>query len=352
METPNRTWLGTVVFLDVISYTQLPVSDQIKVKNNLTQIIQQAISHVAERDRIIMDTGDGAALCFLGDPEDALFAGMNMLDLVKQNRHIRAPQYSLRIGVNLGPVKLIKDINGRQNVLGDGINVAQRVMSFAGPNQMYVSRSFYEVIGCLSTEYAELFDYQGIRKDKHVREHEVYQVKVALDGPPSITEIIPVDTEERPVLQPDSAGRAAPGKPLDSDAVAYAGQLLSEYFGPLGKVLANKTAKSASSVEEFHRKLAAAIDDEAHRNKFLMSVELETEKAPAPGPSAAPAGPAIDEVALHAVELELAKHVGPLAKILVKAASKRTSSKKEIIEILSREISDEISRKQFLDSVH
>ena len=40
-----------------------------------------ALEHVAPRDRIILDTGDGAAVTFMGDPEDALFAAMAMRDL-------------------------------------------------------------------------------------------------------------------------------------------------------------------------------------------------------------------------------------------------------------------------------
>jgi hypothetical protein len=62
------------------------------------------------------------------------------------------------------------------NIIGDGINVAQRVMSFSRPGQLLVSRSFYEVVSCLSRDYMNLFRHEGSRTDKHVREHEVYSV--------------------------------------------------------------------------------------------------------------------------------------------------------------------------------
>lgn len=70
----------------------------------------------------------------------------------------------------------MRDINSQLNIIGDGINVAQRVMSFADPGQLLVSRSFFEVVSCLSREYAALFGYVGARTDKHVRAHEVYLV--------------------------------------------------------------------------------------------------------------------------------------------------------------------------------
>ena len=79
----------------------------------------------------------------------------------------------------MGPVKLVQDINGQRNLIGDGINVAQRVMSFANPEQVLVSRSYFEVISRLSQEYAKLFHYEGSRADKHVREHQVYSVSPA-----------------------------------------------------------------------------------------------------------------------------------------------------------------------------
>jgi hypothetical protein len=49
-------------------------------------------------------------------------------------------------------------------------------MSFARPGQLLVSRSFYEVVSCLSRDYASLFRHEGSRTDKHVRDHEVYSV--------------------------------------------------------------------------------------------------------------------------------------------------------------------------------
>jgi hypothetical protein len=87
-----------------------------------------------------------------------------------------ASEVPVRLGVNLGPVRLVKDLNGQMNIIGDGINVAQRVMSFARPGQLLVSRSFYEVVSCLSRDYLNLFRHEGSRTDKHVREHEVYSV--------------------------------------------------------------------------------------------------------------------------------------------------------------------------------
>jgi len=168
MESSGRTLVCSVLFLDIVEYSKKPVSEQLQLKQEFNRVLTKALEPVPARDRIILDTGDGAAVTFMGDPEDALFASMAVRD--------SAGALAARLGVNLGPVRLVKDLNGQLNIIGDGINVAQRVMSFARPGQLLVSRSFYEVVSCLSRDYASLFHHEGARTDKHVREHDVYSV--------------------------------------------------------------------------------------------------------------------------------------------------------------------------------
>ena len=171
----NRTVICSVVFLDVIEYSQKPVAEQSQLKERLNVLLSEALANVAPNDRVILDTGDGAALSFLGDPEDALFASLTLRDAVAAVDP-SVPEMQVRIGINLGPVRLVKDLNGQLNIIGDGINVAQRVMGFAEPGQILVSRSYYEVVSRLSKDYEKLFHYEGSRTDKHVREHEVYAI--------------------------------------------------------------------------------------------------------------------------------------------------------------------------------
>jgi class 3 adenylate cyclase len=168
MESSSRTLVCSVLFLDIVEYSKKPVAEQLELKQAFNKVLAAALEQVPARDRIILDTGDGAAVTFMGDPEDALFASIAVRD--------QAGGVPVRLGVNLGPVRLVKDLNDQINIIGDGINVAQRVMSFARPGQLLVSRSFYEVVSCLSRDYAWMFQHEGARTDKHVREHEVYSV--------------------------------------------------------------------------------------------------------------------------------------------------------------------------------
>lgn len=178
----NKTSICSIVFLDIIEYSTKRDSEQIEVKNQFNALINNALKGTAETDRIILDTGDGAAIAFQGSPEDALFISLTIRDeILKSNTESAIPLY-VRFGINLGPVRVVKDINNRPNIVGDGINVAQRIMSFAKPNQILVSRSYYEVTSRLTQETSQMFDYSGIKHDKHVREHEVYSVRPHQDA--------------------------------------------------------------------------------------------------------------------------------------------------------------------------
>jgi hypothetical protein len=177
IDRDNRTFICSVVYYDIADYSTKSVEVQIRLKEKLNRFTTEAIKNVAVNDRIILDTGDGAAICFLGDPEDALFVAMSLRDAVLNaaGRFTNDPLL-VRFGINLGPVKLVNDINNQKNIIGDGINVGQRIMSFAEPGQILVSRSYFEVVSCLTQEYATLFHYLGMRADKHIRKHEIYSI--------------------------------------------------------------------------------------------------------------------------------------------------------------------------------
>jgi class 3 adenylate cyclase len=171
-ERGNKTIMCSVLFLDIAGYSKMPVSGQIALRNSFNTLLAEAIREVPAGDRIILDTGDGAAVSFIGDVEDALNTALRLREsLLGEGEHL-----PVRMGINLGPVRLVMDINGQPNIVGDGINVAQRVMGFADPGQILVSRSYYDAVSRLSHDYADMFHYQGSHTDKHVREHEIFAI--------------------------------------------------------------------------------------------------------------------------------------------------------------------------------
>ncbi len=184
----KRSTSATVLFFDVVGYTKQPVNKQIKIKKQFNQLVSASLDALGEDERIILDTGDGAAIGFLHHPEDALQVARQFREAVIGNRHKDYPELNVRTGIHLGPVNIVKDMNGQSNMVGDGINDAQRVMSFAEVDQILISRPYYDFISRLSDEYANLFQYRGVKQDKHGREHALYELVdfVATEEKPSV----------------------------------------------------------------------------------------------------------------------------------------------------------------------
>lgn len=344
-DSQGRTWLCSVVFLDIASFTGRPVAQQIEIKQHLQDITTDAVRQTPAQDRIMIDTGDGAALCFFGDPEDALFAALNIRAAVISDAVALSAPYELRIGINLGPVKVVRSISGQRNPLGDGINNAQRVMTFAQPNQILVGRSFYEVVACLSQEYAHIFHHLGVRHDKHVKEHDVYEVRLH-DEVPAIA---------RPAVAADVATGAWEGATL-----AQVGTRLAAYVGPMARVLVNRAAQTATGLDDLYRMLAASIEREADRQAFLSERVASGAPADLAAASAAAGGSTTgggatatrwDPVRLAQLSRCLAQYIGPLAGMLVNKAAREVGSEEALIARLAAELDKDAERRAFLDAI-
>ena len=316
MESAGRTLVCSVLFLDIAEYSQKPVAEQLQLKQAFNQALAVALEHVAPRDRIILDTGDGAAITFMGDPEDALFASMAMRDL--------SATVPVRLGVNLGPVRLVKDLNGQMNIIGDGINVAQRVMSFARPGQLLVSRSFYEVVSCLSRDYANLFRHEGSRTDKHVRAHEVYAVVGATPAPRRVDEV-EARTES---TAPGAAGWLAGTGPfgLRRSALVAAPLIFVAIVGAGAALAPTQTAAKVEAPRPAPAKPAAVQVAPAAGGGAAVIVEEAKPKKPlaarAEKPPEKPSGPG---------RLELA--VAPWGEVLIDGKSRGLSPPLRVVEL-------------------
>jgi len=265
----------------------------------------------------------------------------------------------VRMGINLGPVRMVTDLNGHVNVIGDGINVAQRVMGFAAPNQILVSRSYYEVVSHISVEYAQLFQYAGLHRDKHIREHEVYEVQVRpRPGAPDEIDALSV------------VGGDGPERALRADATRFPPALLTRltsalarHLGPVAKLVVQRAALRAGDPPQLIAAVAESLSGPG-REAFLAQFSDVATPPPAPsGPAPhRPAAPdrrpggaerqpgaswPLTPAALAIVEERLARHLGPIARVLVAQAAKESGDTGRLIERLAAHIADPAARETF-----
>jgi class 3 adenylate cyclase len=269
IEQPSRTLVCSIVFLDIVEYSAKPVAEQLLLKQQFNKLLSAALESVAPRDRVVLDTGDGAGITFLGDPEDALFVAMSLRAAARAES---SGAIAVRIGINLGPVRLVKDINGQINIIGDGINVAQRIMTFAQAGQLLVSRSFYEVVSCLSLDYASLFSYVGARTDKHVREHEVYSVGIGTDAARRVIETGSRRVAPRRRRGPRLIGELTDVRPFGVHRMAFLGAPLAFALLVSGGV--------AVRAQMHHPQLA--LKPASHAVKTVTPAPIRTKASPVP----------------------------------------------------------------------
>jgi class 3 adenylate cyclase len=346
MEDPiklDRTWLCSVVFVDIIQYSKQSLELQMKWKRRFNRYLSDAIKECSENERVILDTGDGAAICFLGDPETAMFCALRLISSIAEEGGKQANPLHIRAGINLGSVKIVKDINGNLNAVGDGINVGQRVMSFAGDNQILVSRSFYEVASSLSEGYAELFKFEGVHTDKHVREHTLY-------------ELHPPDSRKHSAQTTIETVPAPAVVLLTQGQIIRVGNSLAATVGPIARYLVKHACQQAGSIAELRQALLAFVPAKADSEKFLKECGdvFSTGLVAFPSAAAPPVTPrdsaefVWNPAVLEDARKDLAVLVGPMARLLVNRAAAKTRTPTALYQMLAGEIASAKDREAFL----
>src|SRR5881398_1066005 len=115
--------IGHVLFIDVVGYSKLLITDQSLQLQKLKEIVrgtEQVRLAEAEGKLLRLPTGDGAALVFRNSPEAPVRCAMETAKALENH-----PELRVRMGIHSGPVNEIADLNEQANIAGAGINIAQ-----------------------------------------------------------------------------------------------------------------------------------------------------------------------------------------------------------------------------------
>jgi hypothetical protein len=123
--------------------------------------------------------------------------------------------------------------------------------------------------------------------------------------------------------------------------------------GPIARHLVASEARRVADFPELCHKLAAQIPEPREREVFLKScLKGATATQPAaPQMDTAAAAQVWDQAWLARVEIALAEHVGPIARVLIRNATRRMRTLEELVQTLAEEIASEADRKRFLETV-
>src|SRR6266487_29898 len=137
-----RLAIGHVLFIDIVGYSKLMISEQSELLGVLNDAVREAgefRSAEAASRLVRLPTGDGMALVFRDSPEQPVRCALEISQALKNH-----PKLQVRMGIHSGPVNEVADINERANIAGAGINIAQRVMDCGDAGHILLSKHVAE----------------------------------------------------------------------------------------------------------------------------------------------------------------------------------------------------------------
>ncbi|MBI1397854.1 MAG: protein kinase [Betaproteobacteria bacterium] len=195
-----------------------------------------------------------------------------------------------------------------------------------------------------------------LASDEAERPQSVADVKAALYGDPNVAP--PGAT----VALDGRGGGAAPddtgiGAGIESATIGVIEADLAKHIGPIATVIVRSAARSARTVAQLVEAVGSEIGDADARAKFVRRHTGGETSAPvnsrpssgrSPSMPSAPAATRFDEAVLARAELMLARHLGPLAKVVVKRAAQKARDETELYLLIADEIDDRNERRLFI----
>ncbi len=137
-----------IFFCDIIGYSKLPAASQYECHAQLTRIIRTCLDKLDAKlleDVIALPTGDGLILNYLkAEPDIHLRTALMVLEILEKYNKNSNLLIKLRIGLNTNVDSIVLDVNNKKNIVGVGINLAQRITNLSTHGRILMHRRVYE----------------------------------------------------------------------------------------------------------------------------------------------------------------------------------------------------------------
>ncbi|MFN2453531.1 MAG: hypothetical protein ABR577_04860 [Pyrinomonadaceae bacterium] len=205
MEKPTIKFTTDIILIDVVGYSSLPNEYQLFTVEAINECISKSLAFWSalkflKREDVLLGfipTGDGVyiilnpTVCGYG-----IFLGLSLRNhLLYISSGMRELYKGIRVGINMGDVLPVNDINGNRNYVGDGLNDCARLLSvkeedaitfYGDSNYVVASESAYYwfsklYIGDEVSEFLSTIKFKRSDKivivDKHKKVHNAYMVE-------------------------------------------------------------------------------------------------------------------------------------------------------------------------------
>lgn len=138
------------IYIDVVGFARgRSIEAQMLILADLARVVRGVVAaaQIDEQRVLYLPTGDGVCIALLEliEPFDLdvrmALSMLEQLQSLSRSQPDRERRFAVRIGLNENQDNLVVDIAGRRNVVGQGVNMAQRIMAAAAPFQMLLGAS-------------------------------------------------------------------------------------------------------------------------------------------------------------------------------------------------------------------
>jgi eukaryotic-like serine/threonine-protein kinase len=279
-------------------------------------------------------------------------------------------------------IACLKDIDGRADIYSLGATLFHLLIGhppYEGSSPMVViAKQLHDplpdphaLVPALSAGVCDVIRTMMAR-DRDDRYPDMAAVDAALAAlqPAAAKQSVAAFAAEPTLVSPrEPAAGASTATPhvWDSAVLARVENALAAAIGPLARVLVRQAAQGSATLDDLIDRLAGQIPSEARRKGFVVEarrVAVADQEPPsrltAPGgasdpgslsqtPKTPPGDVAWDPAALRAIETKLAAEIGPLARVLVKKATRRATNWDDLVAALAANLPGASAQAAFRD---
>jgi len=201
--------IGHVLFIDIVGYSKLLISEQstqLEVLKEIVRGTEQFRLAETEGKLLRLPTGDGGALVFRTTSEAPVLCALEIAKALKTH-----PKLRVRMGIHSGPVSEVADLNEQVNMAGAGVNIAQRVMDCGDAGHILLSKHVAEDLEHFPRWQPQLHDLGECEVKHGDRLHLVNLYTQEVGNPEAPTKFRQaVEKEERAISKPEGKPFAWP----------------------------------------------------------------------------------------------------------------------------------------------
>ncbi len=189
--------LAAILYADVAGYSRLVGEDEHGTHRILSSSLDLFTASIERHGGTVVHFAGDAILADFRTVADALTCAVSVQRDIEVRNHGTPDDRKLafRVGINLGDVLVDSD---RDEIYGDGVNVAARLESLADPGGICISETVRSAIG---NKLPYQYEFQGEQHVKNISDPvAVYKVLVSPGAPEKVRSKLPA-TGKRSALQ-------------------------------------------------------------------------------------------------------------------------------------------------------